>query len=245
MKPANILLKQDVVKIADFGLAKNNVTSIAANHTAWIGTPFYMSPEVRLGQPYDKSVDTFSTAIILLQLFVSKANWTAWMNALKELPNFKTPPPKNVELSPALKSVITKMMGPKEGRPTLKSLRELFVHAETGFKGSSHCTQKLKEGYISREIVRRQLPQAPALPNVLKPLQPEMKLIGQRNPKPMAVRVPPPAPLRAPAAIRTPAAIREPAPPRGVYLEHLKAKAIEPKNVAYGMEKNFGKAKNK
>ncbi len=43
IKPANILISNGEMKIADFGFAKKNTTKKMKNETA-VGTPLYMSP---------------------------------------------------------------------------------------------------------------------------------------------------------------------------------------------------------
>jgi len=45
LKPANILLKNNKVKIADFGTAKKGVSKNMMNKTK-LGTPYYMSSEL-------------------------------------------------------------------------------------------------------------------------------------------------------------------------------------------------------
>jgi serine/threonine-protein kinase len=72
LKPKNILFKGDVVKIADFGLAKEGVLSPLYPHTQGIGTHFYWSPEQRGGEYYNKKSDVFSLGIIWAEIWHNK-----------------------------------------------------------------------------------------------------------------------------------------------------------------------------
>jgi serine/threonine protein kinase len=62
LKPENILIKDSHPKIADFGLSKV-MTNFAMTNC---GTPFYIPPELLLGDSYDFSVDIWSLGIIFL-----------------------------------------------------------------------------------------------------------------------------------------------------------------------------------
>ena len=134
MKPANILLQgepgEEILKLADFGLAKDNVSSFTATHSN-VGTIFYQAPEVRNDKRYKKSADTYSCALIILQLFTPNADWIKWKKNLQgQLPGFDTPLPKKVQLSCGLLEIIDDMRSPKEDRPSLKSVRRAFKYAE-------------------------------------------------------------------------------------------------------------------
>src|SRR5499427_7206035 len=63
IKPANvILLKDGGVKVADFGIAHIESSSMTQAGTV-LGTPSYMSPEQIMGLPIDGRSDLFSAAV--------------------------------------------------------------------------------------------------------------------------------------------------------------------------------------
>lgn len=68
IKPDNIfLLKDDFVKLGDFGLAKmlSHENDFAKTY---VGTPYYMSPEVLLDKPYDPVTDIWSLGCVMYEL---------------------------------------------------------------------------------------------------------------------------------------------------------------------------------
>jgi len=72
IKPANImLLKNDVVKITDFGIAR--ITAASQTQTGVVkGTPSYMSPEQFSGKKVDGRSDIFSLGAMIFQLLTGE-----------------------------------------------------------------------------------------------------------------------------------------------------------------------------
>ncbi|CAO2147763.1 unnamed protein product [Urochloa humidicola] len=75
LKSANLLLgKDNVVKVADFGLAR--FQDEGGEMTAETGTYRWMAPEVINHQPYDNKADVYSFGIVLWELMTSKIPYT-------------------------------------------------------------------------------------------------------------------------------------------------------------------------
>ena len=68
MKPENILLKNGICKIADFGFAKETSGSRVFNHTI-LGTPLFMAPELLAKKPYTSKSDIWALGCIAYQIF--------------------------------------------------------------------------------------------------------------------------------------------------------------------------------
>ena len=84
IKPANIILLEDnQVKVADFGIARimdpdrteadNNAAGHDLTQTGMVlGSPRYMSPEQCMGRPLDARSDLYSTALVLYEMLTGK-----------------------------------------------------------------------------------------------------------------------------------------------------------------------------
>ncbi|MHC4778670.1 MAG: protein kinase domain-containing protein, partial [Planctomycetota bacterium] len=74
VKPENLLLTQDgIVKVADFGLAKNTSTESMVTQAGQImGTPAFMSPEQARSLPLDARSDIYSLGATLFQMITGE-----------------------------------------------------------------------------------------------------------------------------------------------------------------------------
>ncbi len=93
VKPANIMiLKQRLVKVMDFGIAK--MASASKTQTRMIlGTPRYMSPEQATGKDVDGRSDIFSLGVVLFELLSGERPFDAENMAALVTRIAKTPHP--------------------------------------------------------------------------------------------------------------------------------------------------------
>src|SRR6266849_101958 len=76
VKPDNIIVGKRSVKVLDFGIAKQLVstsqTPTLTQAGLIVGTPFYMSPEQALGKPVDARSDLFSLGVVLYEALTGR-----------------------------------------------------------------------------------------------------------------------------------------------------------------------------
>ncbi|CAH8658158.1 unnamed protein product [Schistosoma rodhaini] len=75
LKTSNIFLKNGNIKIGDFGISRSLATTEELA-TTFIGTPYYMSPEVLKYEGYNNKSDIWSIGIILYELCTQRRAFT-------------------------------------------------------------------------------------------------------------------------------------------------------------------------
>src|SRR5262245_32669619 len=74
LKPGNVMVTPNGVKLLDFGLAKSTESDISVTQTGVVvGTVAYMSPEQVNGQPLDARSDIFSFGALLYEMVSGRA----------------------------------------------------------------------------------------------------------------------------------------------------------------------------
>ncbi|XP_041446970.1 protein kinase C delta type-like [Xenopus laevis] len=113
LKPGNILLdKQGHVKIADFGLA---VDDIFGDQTivGYAGTPGYMAPEILLKKEYNAGVDWWSTGIVISEMAIGRSPFYSgndkkkiWHSTIRE--KLELPDWLSAEMSDLIRKLLKK-----------------------------------------------------------------------------------------------------------------------------------------
>jgi len=69
LKPENIMISHlGHIVLTDFGLSKTGLYQKDARTTTRCGTPYYVSPEIILGEEYTKAVDFWSLGVVLYEM---------------------------------------------------------------------------------------------------------------------------------------------------------------------------------
>ena len=113
VKPANILLIDETVKLTDFGIAHlNSAADLQRTESRLLlGTPRYMSPEQVAGQPIDGRSDLFSLGAVLYELLTGRKAFESEKVAslmLKILQH--NPIPMGSDVPPGMQRIVRKLL---------------------------------------------------------------------------------------------------------------------------------------
>jgi serine/threonine protein kinase len=115
VKPSNIMvLKNNQVKIADFGIAHMDTSLLSTQTGQVMGSPLYMSPEQVLNRTVDSRSDIFSFGTLLFRMLTGKMPFTG-DNAHSVMyqivhENPQNPGSLNSEVPEMLDSIVTKCL---------------------------------------------------------------------------------------------------------------------------------------
>jgi len=134
IKPANIMIShQGVVKLMDFGIARDDRLSDLTETGTGLGTPSYMSPEQILGDKLDFRSDLFSLGIVLYQMATGRKPFLEddSRTVMQKIRLDRYPPPRR--LNPQVPRALERIMGrcmekmPANRYPTTQALIDDLV----------------------------------------------------------------------------------------------------------------------
>ena len=96
LKPENVFILivgqttiEHILKLGDFGLARDADKLLMTAATKGVGTPLYMSPEQHNNQSYGASSDVWAAGIILFEMLAGE-------HPFKSIEDLKSNPPKKL-----------------------------------------------------------------------------------------------------------------------------------------------------
>ncbi|XP_067841975.1 serine/threonine-protein kinase Nek3 [Heptranchias perlo] len=146
IKSKNIFLtKNGVIKLGDFGSAHLLNSPMAFAHT-YVGTPYYVSPEIWENKPYNNKSDIWAVGCVLYELCTLQHPFqsNSWKNLiLKICKGSYTPIPKHYSYE--LQYIIKQMFkrNPKD-RPSASTIL------------ARHCFAKLISKFLSPEMMKKE-----------------------------------------------------------------------------------------
>jgi eukaryotic-like serine/threonine-protein kinase len=224
VKPGNLLVSDsDVVKLADFGIARATDQSSITQVGSVLGTAAYLSPEQARGEEAGPRADLYSLGVVSYQLLSGRLPYEA--NSLSELAlkqQRESPVPLE-ELNPRVshelgQAVAMALAIDQEARPAdAMVLAEALREGARGVSpmGADAATVNLGSQSATRVMSGRE---APTAATRVAPRPAPVRAAAaepRRAPRPKAVEVPARRPVAAEAQARRPAASAAAPPGRG------------------------------
>ncbi len=118
IKPDNMLIENEWLMLADFGLAKIRAGGQNLTGTGMIiGTPMYVAPEQVVGDPIDHRADIYSMGVVLYEMVTGQVPYQSetTMGTMFKHVHEPLPPPRShrPDLDPAIEQLIIRALAKK------------------------------------------------------------------------------------------------------------------------------------
>lgn len=233
IKPDNVFLdKFNTVKLGDFGLAKILDHEHVMMANTYVGTPYYMSPEVLLGKPFTPQSDIWSLGCVLYELCAKHPPFQAktYLQLSKKIRDGVFSPIPNVYSATLNKTISACLNMNALQRPTTATLlrldvmklcrkereveaaRRSVVTLQTQLQAERSALNRAINDEVERRVAAILHPNTPTATSTVissSPPKPVATLASKKHPQPPSS---PPAPrnVKGPRTIREDT--RSPAP---------------------------------
>ncbi|QDU82877.1 Serine/threonine-protein kinase PrkC [Polystyrenella longa] len=134
MKPANLFIENDIIKIGDIGLSKFITQSRRSAQTQSVGTVYYMAPEVAHGR-YGHEVDIYAMGIILYELFTGRVPFEGESTG-EILMKHLTDKPDLTRLPEAFREVVARALD-KDPQQRTSSVTQFWNEFQAALQGNT------------------------------------------------------------------------------------------------------------
>ena len=223
IKPDNVLVSKKIVKILDFGIAKQIGGTADPNLTQGgmvMGTPHYMSPEQALGRAVDARTDIFSVGVVLYEMLTGLKPFTGEAATQVLLQIVMNEPRDIAQAAPgitrALAMIVRRCMQ-KQADDRYQTAEELQKALKESLKEDPHREHNSKVPTLSQQRVPTPQPPSPTFRPATTP-PPQSPTFRPATPPPSAAPTTPASSARASSTTGTKRALVADDDPSARYL---------------------------